>query len=382
MASSTTSKRLISTHNGVVHVGPIAVGPNAPSFEATLTPHPIAGEDYDSEYYDRPPYSDMGVSAASPLDAQFVRVTVTAYDGATDNQVARSISMDFQITRRIDFAVLSRSRVMIGQNVIVEGRIGSTFMDTDLTNGHPIQVLSDFRGLDPALDAQLDALTGSIIADDQNGDNRLSIYDSTEVADYADPASFDLNSDGYIDEFDFFLGHFDTGSSPGQISQSELEATLDPLRATQLMALIDTFGDPNRAGYGDGLIDEFDRYAKIRGEVHVSALAQDWNDGAGGGAYQDFLQGPIVAGHNDAPLTFDSVENSVYDLDEFNVASFRTMASGDLATQATQNAANHDPTQWRFTPAAGRRPDRGGALRLRLPVRLLRPPGLREHDLP
>lgn len=331
--------------SGVVHVGPIAVGPNEPSFTATFTPHPIAGEDYDSDFYDRPPYDEMGVSAASPLDARFVRVEVTAYDGGVGHRVYRSISMDFQITRRINYAVLSRSRIMIGQNVIVEGRVGTVFDDTDLVNGHPLQVMSDFRGLDDDLDADLDALMGSIIADDQNGDNRLSIYDSTEVADYSNPEDYDLNGDGYIDEYDFFLSHFDSGSSPGQISLSELEAGMDAQRAAQLMALIDTFGDLNRAGFGDGIIDEFDRYAKIRGEIHISAGSQDWNDGAANGAYQDFLHGPIVPGHGESPVTFESSENEQYDLDpsQFSVDSFRTMASGDFAAQAASEAANFDP---------------------------------------
>ncbi|MFI4860890.1 MAG: hypothetical protein ACIAXF_09445 [Phycisphaerales bacterium JB063] len=331
--------------DGVVHVGPIAVGPNEPSFTATFTPHPIAGEDYDGDYYQRPPYNEMGVSALTPLDARFVRVTVTAYDGAVGNRVYRSISMDFQITRRINYAVLSRSRVMIGQNVMIEGRVGSVFDDTDLPNGHPIQIMSDFRGIDSALDAQLDALMGSIIADDQNGDNRLSIYDSTEVADYTNPSDYDTNGDGYIDEYDFFLAHFDSGSSPGQISLSELEAEMDPLAAGQLMQLIDRFGDPSRAGYGDGLIDEFDRYAKIRGEIQISTDAQSWNDGAGDGAYQDYLQGPIVPGHNEAPVTFESTENDLYDLDpsQFSVDSFRAMADGDFLSQAASEALNFDP---------------------------------------
>jgi len=34
-------------------IGPIAVAPNAPAFTATMTPHPLVGEDYDSAYYNR-----------------------------------------------------------------------------------------------------------------------------------------------------------------------------------------------------------------------------------------------------------------------------------------------------------------------------------------
>ena len=333
--------------DGVLHIGPIAVGPNAPSFTATLTPHPIAGEDYDGDYYQRPPYSDMAVSAATPLDARFIRVTIEAYDGAAGSRVHRSISMDFQIVKRIDYAVLSRSRVMIGRNVMIEGRVGSGFLETNLTNGHPIQIASDFRGIDPTLDAKLDLLLGSIIEDDQDGDNRLSIYNSTEVSDYADPASYDTDGDGYITEFDFFLTHFDSASSPGQLTISELEASMNSLDAVQLMKLIDTFGSPSRAGYNDGFIDEYDRYAKIRGEVHIAAGLAGWESGAASatGAYQDHLQGPIVSGNNQVPMTFNSDETSEYELDasQFDVSSFKALATDDFLSQAAANAANHDP---------------------------------------
>lgn len=332
---------------GVLHVGPIAVGPNAPAFTATFTPHPIVGEDYDSDYYTRPPYSEMAVSSSNPLDARFVRVRIEAYDGPATSRVFRSVSMDFQLVKRIEYAVLSRSRVMLGRNVMIEGRVGSTFAETNLTNGHPMQIASDFRGIDPELDAKLDALLGSIIEDDQDGDNRLSIHNSTEVADYANPAEYDTDGDGFITEFDFFLSHFDTPSSPGQISVSELESQMHSLDAQQLMRLIDTFGSPNRAGYNDGVIDEYDRYAKVRGEIHIAADLAGWLNGAasGTGAYQDHLQGPIVPGHNGTPLTFDSDQTSEYELsaDQFDVSSFKARATGDLASQAAAAASSHDP---------------------------------------
>ena len=58
---------------------------------------------------------------------RFIRVSVEAYDGTPGNRVHRSVSMDFQLVKRIEYAVLSRSRVMIGRNVMIEGRVGSTF---------------------------------------------------------------------------------------------------------------------------------------------------------------------------------------------------------------------------------------------------------------
>ncbi|MEM6392266.1 MAG: hypothetical protein AAF797_05795 [Planctomycetota bacterium] len=337
-----------------VTVGPIRVGPsaNSPSFTATLTPHPLVGEDYDSDYYDRPPYdgSDAStgifapVSSANPLGANFIRIRVTAADGPVGQRFYRSISIDYRIDKKIRFAILSRSRVMIGKNVMVEGPIGSRFTEVDLNNGHPIQIASDFRGIDPALDADLDLLQGSIAADDQDGDNRLNIYNSSETTDYVDPASFDLSGDGYIDEFDFFLIHLDTNAD-NAVSASELQSKLNTADAAQLMELIDTMGDPNRPGFGDGAIDGDDIYAKIKGELHITAGVDDWEAGAAGGEYTDYLQGPIDPATGDA-LTFDSTEGDQYQFgpDDFDVDTFRTAADGDLAAQAAANAANNDPS--------------------------------------
>ena len=42
-----------------LRIGPISLGAGSPTFTATLTPHPIAGENYNSAYYQRPPYSTM-----------------------------------------------------------------------------------------------------------------------------------------------------------------------------------------------------------------------------------------------------------------------------------------------------------------------------------
>ena len=64
-------------------IGPIAVGPSQPTFVVTLTPHPLAGENYNSSYYQRPPYSTMtpAVSNAAPLDSTWVRIKSVATDG-------------------------------------------------------------------------------------------------------------------------------------------------------------------------------------------------------------------------------------------------------------------------------------------------------------
>lgn len=328
-----------------LHVGPIRVAPGAPTFEITLRPHPIAGEDYDAAYYQRPPYNTMtpAVSSTDKLDATWIRVRVQAADGPAAHAITRSIQMDFRVDKKIRFAILSRSRVMVGRNVMIDGPIGSRFTDTHLPNGHPIQVRSDFRGLASELDTQLDALTGTLILNDANGDNRINLADAAEIDGLVDPQALDTNHDGFIDEYDFFLAHYDANGD-GQLNTLELEAD-ERIETAQLLQLIDTFGDPTRPGFGDGVISFLDDYTKIRGNVMLSATMSGWNAGAADGAYQDFLAGPIRPDHEVAPLTFEATELDVqsFEAADFDVSSFHDLATGSLQTQAEQQAAGHDP---------------------------------------
>lgn len=331
--------------DGVLRLGPIAVGPVAPTFEATLAPHPLADEDYGSPYYQRPPYSEMDppVSSDDPLDARWVRVTVTAGDGAEGKTIYRSIALDFKIDKKIRFAVLAKSRIMIGPNVMIEGRIGTRFMETNLTHGHPVMMQSDFLGLDTSLNVWLDELVGTLITNDVDGDNRIHLANATEIEGIPDPQVLDINSNGYIDDYDFFLGHFDANAD-GRVSTIELVVAGD-IRAAQLLELIDTFGDAGRAGYNDGFIDDDDRYAKIRGEVTIAADLRGWLEGAANGAYQDYFQGPIQPGFGEAPLTFEADDAAVHQFEasDFDVSTFAAMADGDLWAQAADEAAQHDP---------------------------------------
>jgi len=332
-----------------LHVGPIAVGPGEPTFTATFTPHPLAGEDYDSSYYQRPPYSDMSpaVSSSNPLDLTWIRVKVVAVDGPPVSQVTRSIQMDFRISKKIKFAILSKSRVMIGRNVIIDGDIGSRFTEVNLANGHPIQMVSDFRGMDgakgDALDGDLDALVGTLATSDVDGDNRINISNAAETAGLTNPTSYDLNGDNYIDDYDFFLANYDVNAD-GRVTATELDAATNTSNA-QLLELIDTFGNPARPGYNDGVIDNNDRYAKIQGQIKLTAGMQAWVDGAAGGTYQDYFAGSIRPGVDEVPLTFEAPAEDMFDFGpgDFDVSSFQSLADGNLAAQAALQAAQHDP---------------------------------------
>jgi len=328
-----------------LHVGPIAVGPGQPTFEATFTPHPIAAENYDSDFYQRPPYNQMNppVSSANPLDATWIRIRVEASADASSSGITRVVLMDFKIDKKIRFAILSRSRVMIGRNVMIEGPIGSRFTDTQLLNGHPIQMQSDFAGLDPALDNDLDVLANTLALLDQNGDNRLNLADAREIDGVTDPQNLDLNGDGYIDDYDYFMAHFDANAD-GDITGVELDTSGITARA-QLVELIDTFGDPNRPGYNDGVINQLDDYAKLRGEVKLTTDFASWRDGAAGGQIQDYFRGPIHPTHNKAPLTFNAPDTSMQSFTpaDFDVTTFRNMTTNDFTGQVDANVALYDP---------------------------------------
>ena len=248
---------------------------SAAAFQVRLTQHPLPDLSiYDSGAYQRPPYQDADdyealgldapVSSSNPLDERFVRVRVIGRDGPASDRLVRVVARDFKIGKTIPFALLSRSRVMVGKNVEINGPIGSRFTETNLTNGHPIQVVSDFRGLLADLDADLDALTGSIISDDLDGDNRLRVGNSAETAGYADPESFDTDGNGYIDEFDFFLARFDTNGD-NKVSRTELEAHQTTEDADQLMELIDQGGSNGRFGFNDGFLDADDLVRQDQG---------------------------------------------------------------------------------------------------------------------
>ncbi len=328
-----------------LQIGPIAVGPNEPTFVAYLTPHPLSGENYDSDLYQRAPYSlmDPPVSNSSPLDATWVRVKVICTDGPAGHEIKRAIQMDFKMAKKIRYAILSKSRVMIGRNVMIDGPIGSRFTETHLPNGHPIQMVSDFAGINSNLDGQLQILVNTLHTNDVDHDNRLAVASPSEMSGISNPGQYDKDGDGYIDEYDFFLAEFDNNAD-GAVTSIELDVANDINRA-QLMELIDTFGDPARPGYNDGVIDDNDMYAKVRGDIKITALHNDWESGAAGGVIQDHFRGPIQPGHHDDAVTFGADPHAVHDFapGDFNVQQMKNIAVNDLAAQAASEAAKHNP---------------------------------------
>ncbi|MEN0019474.1 MAG: hypothetical protein AAF747_01170, partial [Planctomycetota bacterium] len=118
--------------------------------------------------------------AYAPLaDGVTVRIIAIGYDfaGNVNRPVTRTIMRDFSILKKVEHAIISPSRVLFGKNVQIVGDLGTTFEDTDFNNADPVVMRSDFRGLEPLLDAKLDALYASLQTpgNDVDGDNRFRI---------------------------------------------------------------------------------------------------------------------------------------------------------------------------------------------------------------
>ena len=345
-----------------------------------MTPHPLPEElqpsslGYDDPYYDRKPFGEaltpteeiekreLGLDfvvgnfdpapdldpVIAPLDARFIRVTVTAIDDAGNPEggsaVSRSISQDFRIDKRIPYAILSNSRLMLGRNVSVRGNVASRFTDVSETNGHPIQVQSDFENLLPALDTDLEAFFDAVgdPAVDGDGDNRLNIENSVEAAAVpgGNAADLDLDLDGYVTEFDYVLRNFDADVN-GTIVRSEfIDAVVaegrDEETAGQLFDLLDTAGDDRRVGYQDGELNGNDLISKIQGAVSSLIDQGEWQGGfdvwrdaaARRPSFKSDLQGTIDPGFGETSLNLGDQQLAVYDIDQ---TAFDTSVFADIA---------------------------------------------------
>ncbi len=143
-------------------------------------------------------------------DEAMVRVTSVGYDG----HVSRTIQLDYSIDKKIEYAILALSRIMIGKNVLVEGPLGSrygVFPDTGLPNpaelgtdnGDPLVMRSDFYFLDGALDTVLDTFFATVVTDDVDGDGRLRPEHDIEGGSLGGlPELVDYDQNEYIDDFD------------------------------------------------------------------------------------------------------------------------------------------------------------------------------------
>ena len=229
------------------------------------------------------------------------RILVTSV-GVADG-VSRKLSMEFDLDKRIDYALVAMSRVMLGRNVIVEGPIGTRYGisggELDANFGTPFVMRSDFYGLDPGtLDGTVSAFAALVLANDVDGDNRLRPSHPTEGIGLGG-ALQDYDGNQYISEMDLFLSRFD--------SNGDIAVVYDPAQALyaghpgmsqefsgdmQLAMLIDNArsdrnGDgvtdslDRELGWDDGIIDGKDHYAKVDGSIGFAVSIADWEAATG-----------------------------------------------------------------------------------------------------
>ncbi|MBX3363288.1 MAG: hypothetical protein KF866_00865 [Phycisphaeraceae bacterium] len=325
-----------------------------------------------------------------------IRVIVTGYDFAyrrSGQPLTRVIMQDVRLVKRVNHAVISPSRIMIGKNVQVTGDLGARFDDLNWTNGDPMVVKSDFYGLDPQLDRKLDDFYAAVAAFDVDHDNRLRVGHPVEGAaipdktgaDYGgdpDHSPFaDVTGDGYVCEFDIFINHFDRNGdgrvmlsdalragTPNEHETAEfVTASGDPID-DDLALLIDSWNpDRNRngifgfldlnyngvwdagieplldydpdtetfrdqaLGYRDGAICRLDRYTKVRGSLSFRTSQAAWTNAHGG--WNDVIRGAIRPNRGDTAMQFGLDDSRLPNIsaDSFSDSenALRAAANGD-----------------------------------------------------
>lgn len=327
------------------------------------------------------------ITYAPLADGVTIRAIVTGYDRGYSRDgtcITRTIMQDFKMVKRVNQAIISPTRVMIGKNVMVTGDLGARFDNVTALDGDPLIIRSDFRGLSTTLDSKLNAFYAAL-GSDIDGDNRLRAAHPTEgpvvpsaTTDFdgngtADDAFRDATEDGYVDEFDIFINHFDrngdrkitlsaalTNGTPAQGMAPELVGNNGQSLDEDLGAMIDAsnpdrnrngiygFNDTNRngrwdsgeimsdydasngtysdqvLGFRDGFIDRKDQYAKVNGKLVFKTTQSEWTQ-AQGAVQPDRLQGPIVQGATPGIVQF-GVDDST--LPEISSPLFATEQSG------------------------------------------------------
>ncbi|MHC5003489.1 MAG: EF-hand domain-containing protein [Planctomycetota bacterium] len=224
-------------------------------------------------------------------DQPAIRVT----SQGVDQNITRTLQLDFRIDKKIEFAVISPSRIMIGKNVRVEGPVGTRYgvIPGELSNenGDPLVMRSDFYYLDTVLDTKLDTFFTRLVDYDVDGDGRLRPDHPVEANGLGGFAYLvDLDGNEYVDDFDIFVSHYDANGDgrvvyDGVLSGGAEEFT-DDLQLARLIdeAVPDRDGDgsitasDNALGYFDGALDINDIYAKVRGRLSFAVA----RSGAGG----------------------------------------------------------------------------------------------------
>jgi len=329
------------------------------------------------------------VALDSDPDGSIFRLSYELLSGQTkiqitsigeSNGISRSISMEFDLDKRIDYAIIAMSRLMLGRNVLVEGPVGTRYgIDADELNavfGSPLVMKSDFHGIDSGvLDIILESFSQLVQIDDVDGDHRLRVNHASESNGLGGVLS-DYDGDEFVTDFDLFLSHFD--------ADGDIAVVYDPAQAAtagfpglsqefsddmQLAMLIDhARADRNNdgvvnntdreLGWDDGIIDSKDRYGKVDGNISFAVSMSDWETQTAKD-WQSDVQGAITPDYGESPAAFEVSEEQLTELTTdmfagssswFETQSLTGTAFGDTSTgQVQSNIANGGT----YTPASG-----------------------------
>ncbi|MEY3025662.1 MAG: hypothetical protein RLZZ238_559 [Planctomycetota bacterium] len=299
-----------------------------------------------------------------------VRVTSLGNDG----DIRRTLSMQFRLGKRIEFAVISPNRIMIGKNVLVEGPLGTRYgtNEGELTpeNGDPLVMRSDFRYLSDSLTTKIDNLANAVANFDIDGDGRLRPSHPSESQGLQGLGVTDVDGDQYVDDFDCFLSEYDAdgdGNVVWDISRAAAAGipTSTPEFAgidDQLARLIDLAkpdrnedgvvdGRDIRLGWSDGVLNVYDNYAKVQGRLVFGVEESAWESVAGED-WRGIAQGPVRADLNDTPVKFGASPEELRVVTTADFAESASWFSTSVQDNFTQQANAGVSAGGTYTPAA------------------------------
>ena len=265
-----------------------------------------------------------------------------------DREVRRTLSIVVSLDKRIEYAVVSPNRIMIGKNVLIVGPLGTRFGENEGElnggNGDPLDMRSDMRWLTPALDAELDAFEALLATNDVDDDGRLRPAHPVE-SQGLEPNFMDLDGDEFVDEFDLFLNAFDLDDDGRVVYDADLaggatvefEGVDDQFAHLVDNAIPDRNGDgvvdadDTLLGWRDGILDSWDRYAKVQGRLAFAVARSDW-EAEHGGPVRTVVRGSIRAGTDVPAMSFG--------LDEDQLRLVTTEMFGDTAAYYFDRASN------------------------------------------
>ncbi len=314
---------------------------------------------------DLPFISEIGVLEARPIRVSPVqnapwfrlryepvpeRNAVRIVSEGVDREVRRILSITVELTKRIEYAIVSPNRIMIGKNVMITGPLGTRFGENpgELNggNGDPLDMRSDLRWLSTELDSRLDAFDLLVSTNDVDDDGRLRPAHPVE-SQGLEPDFRDRDGDEFVDEFDLFLEEFDLDESGGVLYEPHLAGG----GSGEFIGIDDQFahlldnsnpdrngdgvvdGDDHSLGYRDGILDSWDRYAKVRGRLAFAVDRSEWVT-THGGPVRSVVRGGIRPGPDLPAMSFgldrDALRVVTTDMFAESATYFRDVAENGM----------------------------------------------------